>query len=66
MPHFQGADDAANVVGVQPGGADRVHVGQPSVQGGRTETLGLVGEPAAQVLIGRRPVEQAVQDRLEI
>ena len=55
-----------SVVGVQPGGAGRIDLRQPGVQGGAAEALGLFGQALPQVGVGGRAVEQAVQQRLEV
>ena len=65
-PDFEGAADALAVAGGQADGRLRVHLGQPCVQGGPAQLLGLLVDLGAHLRVGRGDVVQALQQRLEV
>ena len=51
---------------MQPGGGDRIDRGQPLVEPAAAVAAGVVGQPAAQLPIGRRPLKDSPQQPLQI
>ena len=51
---------------MQPCGGDGIDRGQTLVEPGAAAALGLVGQPAAQLPVGRRPFENAPQQSLQV
>ena len=66
LDHFEGADDSAPVVGMEPGGGHGVKGGQAAVERGFAVLEGVALQPQAELAIGSRALEQAAQKRLQV
>jgi hypothetical protein len=66
FPHFKGANDAAEIMGVQTDGRGGIDAGQSVVEDMTADPLGFGGQPLAEVVVRRWAIEQAMEQGFEV